>query len=275
MDDLINLITSILNKGWISSLIGILGIVIGIIYAKIPKEAKPVYTVKDLNLIGKDNALIPHEVSIYYGDTEIDRLNKTFIIFWNNGKKTIYGNKIVKDDRLKLVFHEGINILSAQVLSKTREVNKFTLEKDPSSNNEVYCDFDFLDPSDGVTIEVLYTGTKIYSENNNVNKIHKKTSKRMAFNKISGTIKEIPSGVKRMTPKFKILNTMYPLIVFFAGSLMTPFFLTTIEQGATIKKLLGALGIIVVISIVILLVRVYTFDMKPYPEILKVEGIDI
>jgi len=170
------------------------------------------YRTRSLRLIGKHKPNLPKEINILFKDKKVPRLTKTFVTIWNSGKKTIPGENIIEDDRLRICFDEKMKpqilyatdgtkvtivthdgkvyesdhdrdtvaekeeILKADVIKKTKDANKFEVKINESPPHEAICSFEYLDSGDGVLIELLHTG-----ENSP---------------KVKGTIKELPQGVK-------------------------------------------------------------------------------
>ncbi|MBJ8205611.1 hypothetical protein JDS91_30785 [Bacillus cereus] len=165
------------NQGWVGSFIGILGIVIALITTLIASKAKKrlVYQCKSLKVIGTDS-ITPNEIEITYKGKKVPRVIMTKITIWNVGKETINGSDIVNDDNLRLEIDKNEEIISLNIINKTRDVNKFTSFLDAKSNNTAILTFDYLDPNDGVTLEILHTDWKWNP-------------------KIKGSIKGLPKGL--------------------------------------------------------------------------------
>lgn len=169
-------IFNFLNHGWVGSVIGIIGILIAIITFALSKTKKRlVYQSKSLKIIGKDNTIIPNEIEITYKGKQVPRVIKTRLIIWNSGKETVNGIDIVTDDNLKLEINENEEIISIDILQRTRTVNKVDAFVDKTSKNKAMLTFDYLDPNDGVVLEILHTDLKWYPQ-------------------IKGTIKGLPKG---------------------------------------------------------------------------------
>jgi hypothetical protein len=137
---------------------------------------RPTYQYRALRLVRKGERAFPEEVEITFKGKSVIQLTMTHIILWNSGKAMLEGKNIVTDDPLRLEFNKPAEILRARVLKSTRESNKFKVEINPSSSNVVVCSFDYLDPGDGVVIELLHTVDD-------------------RFPKIMGTIRGVPKGV--------------------------------------------------------------------------------
>jgi len=166
-----------LSQGWVGSLIGIIGIVIGyILYRASLIGPRPVFQYRSLNLIEKEKQALPSDVEIFFRGKKVSRLTKTYIIFWNSGKSTLYGKDIVDDDPLRFSFGKDAEILRARIPKITKKMNKFEARINPKSPNEVIINFDYLDPNDGAVIEILHTSIQRTPE-------------------CKGTIRGVPKGI--------------------------------------------------------------------------------
>lgn len=174
----------LINQGWIGSLIGFLGILVGIVlYMKSKTRPRPACLIKSIRLIGKDYQELPSEVKILFNNNEVPRLTSTKIWLWNCGKETLRGSQVVDDDPLRCVFNPDDKILSAHIAAATRKVNKFSIILHPDKRNEALLNFDFLDPNDGVRVELLHTSKNLYPA-------------------VIGTIRGIPKGLIQVMTVF-------------------------------------------------------------------------
>lgn len=148
------------NQGWVGSIIGIVGILlgcIGIFSYKISKSSpKPSYQKSSLPLLGRTQDILPKDVKVIYKGQSVNRLTKTTLIIWNNGTEVLNGKDIVHKDPLRISFQEGDKILSHDVLKRTKDVNDFNLKKEEEFPHELYFDFSYLDPNDGISMEILH-----------------------------------------------------------------------------------------------------------------------
>lgn len=158
MDKLFNFF----NQGWVGAVIGILGVLIAIYtYKRTKIGPRLVYQLDSLKVIGKDGRT-PEEITIYYKGIKVPRIIKTTIIIWNSGTKTIDGVNIVKNDPLRLEFSDEEEIIAATILKRTKEVNEFEITSSSEQRNVLNIDFEYLDPKDGVSIEILHTDVRRY-----------------------------------------------------------------------------------------------------------------
>lgn len=172
------------NQSWFGSVVGLLGLLVGlgglILYRISRIGARPTSQMKTLRLIGQEEQELPKEVSILFKGDSVPRLSLTSWYFWNSGKETIQRSQIVGDDPLKCSFDDVDQILNAHAANYTRKVNKFAVEIPPDSKNEALLSFDFLDPGDGVRVDLLHTSRQRYPQ-------------------ISGTFRGIPKGILQIT----------------------------------------------------------------------------
>src|SRR4051812_36249317 len=110
-----------LNKGWLSTAVGALGIFIGVaLYLLSKRTGAPVYQIYSTRLIGHLQQL-PAEIVISAFGRKVTKLAKVAIVFWNGGTKTVNGSDIVVADPLRVEFAETAEILQAAMVSTTRE----------------------------------------------------------------------------------------------------------------------------------------------------------
>ena len=132
--------------------------------------------------------MLPADVDVIYRGEKVQSLAKTYISFWNAGRKTILGSEVVSADPVRFEADETeVKILSARIIRVTRDVDRAELEV---AGNTVLLKFDFFDPKDGVTLEVIHTG------------IGSRLDCR-------GTIRGIPQGIKNADGS-KLLNSLKP-----------------------------------------------------------------
>ena len=197
----------LLSQGWFGSLMGLLGLIVGIVglilYRNSRIGARPICTMSGLHLIGKAEQKLPSEVEIYYNGKKVHRLSQTHVILWNDGKATIQGDQIVSSDPLRLIFDEGTEILQASIAAVTRKVNNAKVLFYGPLNYADIC-FDYLDPGDGIRLELLHTSEKPYP-------------------KLLGSIKGIPKGVIIKEPSIissnNNSNTFVNLLIIFSTGL--------------------------------------------------------
>jgi hypothetical protein len=93
------------------------------------------------------------DIELLYKGSKLSDPRKATIYVWNSGNCTINADEIASADRLALGA-SNIQILSYEIARSTREVIDAKLE--PRSASETLLLFDFLDPGDGVVVEIFY-----------------------------------------------------------------------------------------------------------------------
>jgi uncharacterized membrane protein YbaN (DUF454 family) len=151
-------IKELLNQGWVSVVIGVVGIVLAfVLYRRSLVQQKLSYVRSSIQLTGLNSQFSP-DLKIFFKGRELELVTKSIVTFWNSGNATIEGGKIVATSPLRIVTSEGSEILDAAVSTATREANRFTVKLRDNLPNELECSFDYLDPNDGVIVSVLHTG---------------------------------------------------------------------------------------------------------------------
>lgn len=174
--DVVEFLKELLNPGWVSTTVSVVGLVVALLLYRASRiGGRLVYQKRGLRLIGPDQRVLPDGIEIRYKGQIVDRLTKTYLVFWNSGKVLLRGADIVEEDPLRCDFTSEARVLEVRLVSTSRTVNKFRATPDPTVASRVLISFDYLDPGDGATLEILHTDSSRYP-------------------KVDGTIKGVPSG---------------------------------------------------------------------------------
>jgi len=202
-----------LSQNLIGVSIGIIGIILGIIgiTSTIKSRTRPSLSYQDhsLQLIEKSKQLLPKNIEILFDGKPVTQLVKTYVTLWNSGNTTLYGSNIVVEDPLRLEFSKDAQILQAPVIKSNRDANKFISTIRANSPNIVDFNFDYLDPDDGVVVEILHTDIEPRP-------------------KIRGTIRGLPKGVNfwgsipsysapKTISKYKAIQRFFNIFYIIAG----------------------------------------------------------
>jgi hypothetical protein len=157
----VDILKTLLNPGWVGSLISLSGLIAALlIYRASRIGARPAFQARVLRLLSKENPALPSEVEVFFKGSSVPRLNRVQIVFWNAGTTLLRGSDIVQDDPLRFSFQTPGKILNASVAKVTRGTNKFAVTIPEDRPNELLCQFDYLDPGDGATIDLLHTAER-------------------------------------------------------------------------------------------------------------------
>lgn len=146
-------------KDWINYiglLIGLLLGIIGLIFTLRSRHGRPVWKYQSLVLVEGDLGLGSEGVQILCDGVAVSRLTKTYIVFWNHGESTIYGDKVLEP--IQCLFSEETQILKATLLARSRKSNLLDVEPSPPRSNRLLFTFHHLDQGHGGKIAVLHTG---------------------------------------------------------------------------------------------------------------------
>jgi hypothetical protein len=154
-------ILQFLSKPWVGSGLGILGILAAVVfYIRSRKNSRLSFQRDEIAIIGGSEAAFPKEVTISFADSPVDRVTATRYVIWNSGNTTLSGAQIVQSDPLRLELKSDGKVLRVSILRVSRPVNAAWLKPREAGANIVDIGFDYLDPNDGLAIEVLHTGPR-------------------------------------------------------------------------------------------------------------------
>lgn len=240
---MLNQFLDALAPGWVGSVIGLIGIVVGVgLYVFSRRRSVLAYRTLGIRVLGSASAKLSQDVTVQFRGRTIPRLTRSVVVLWNDGERTIAGQDIVANDPLRIEVGEGDSILSFTIVKTSRVVTQATGLIDIDRESCATIGFDFLDPNDGFVIEILHSGI----ERNPT---------------MAGTIRGIPSGPKnlgKVAPKgprpraFPFVRMdSFLLYVLFAASIalaLGSIVLSLLDTGAAIgtnsskRPVLGIIG---------------------------------
>ncbi|VVQ30700.1 hypothetical protein [Pseudomonas fluorescens] len=209
-------VQSLIEKPWFGSLLGIISFIAAIVfYFWSRKRTSLGYVHMGEHLLGSASDALPSAIVVQYNGMSIPRLTKSVLIFWNSGENTVLGSDIVTTDPLRFHVGDDGRILSIAVLQASRSVNDFSFLPTGNSTHEAAFNFNFLDPNDGVVVEILHTSTD-------------------RIPRIKGTLRGLPQGFrnfgqftrpkpqkkKRSGPLSALTTALFNPLVFFCACLL-------------------------------------------------------
>jgi hypothetical protein len=155
-------LTEILSNAleWAGSgtILGTLAILISIVIYLWSRERSVLsYTQYGERLLGLTTSGLPKDVTVQFRGSDIPRLTRTIVWFWNDGEKPFLRENLVAHDRLRLQMRDDGHILAATVLKQARNVCMFDVSLCSQTQKEIFVAFAFLDKKDGAVIEILHT----------------------------------------------------------------------------------------------------------------------
>jgi hypothetical protein len=218
--------------------LGIAGLVVGIVgillaiyfYHRSKRRVRISYTVDRTQLLGGHANVLPEEVSILYGGERIDNLTKDNMIVWNSGTESITRIEIMSPTLICLP--DGLKLLKISLLKTSQSPSQFNLivsspfqflphARSGEGRQSVQLDFEYLEPKQGINIELLLTGGG-------------------GLPTLSGVILGMPRGFQRYVPEqttnvFTItgyIMSLFGVLLTFIGALL--FLFSTIAKPTVV-----------------------------------------
>ncbi|MCM1565126.1 MAG: hypothetical protein FNP40_10855 [Dehalobacter sp. 4CP] len=155
-----SLIYGLATNPWlaiISTFIGILSLILGIIFfIKSKKTKNPKVQIRSINLL-RDSVEKFNGLQILYNGNKIPNVTVTKIALWNDGKDTINNSDIASADPLLIKCKDDYLILEAKIIYTKKESNDVKLHQIEQGKSYAI-EFDYLDFEEGAVIQVLHTG---------------------------------------------------------------------------------------------------------------------
>jgi len=139
----------------ISNLLALVGISFSFMfYFKSKKNKKPIYRIRNINLLEENISKIT-SVDISYQGNRIENLSISRIMIWNAGKETINNTDIAKNDKFRIEIDKEFKIFEHKLIFQKNLANGFKLTK--INDNVLEIDFDYFDYEEGIIIEIYHT----------------------------------------------------------------------------------------------------------------------
>jgi len=199
---------SLLNSWDLGTIFGVLGIIITIILFQISqRKMAPYYFIIDFFTLAQSSRE-GSPLKIFWGDSEVENVNKIQFAFYNSGKKPIKRSNVSCDIPLSIKCPESINLLASYVSKVSRKEIQLD-NKDDVKNNVVelrIINDEAFEQKDGFIVDILYTAKSEIVEKEW---------------RMDGRIFGIPKGIKRKNPKN--INKIDHIIIFIFSVLLTIF----------------------------------------------------
>jgi hypothetical protein len=157
-------LNNIVTEPWfqlLSLAVGVLGLSIAILTYWLSRRYKRIsVSRRSFSVIDRRRQPVPR-MKIFYDDKPIEDLRITKYLFWNSGKEPIRCSDFPDRERLVISAGQGVQILEAAILQSRSESCNCRLKQIDDSSYEIQ--FDYLDPRDGLVIQLSHTGSSIRS----------------------------------------------------------------------------------------------------------------
>lgn len=145
-------------SGWIIGAISLAAAFYYGVKGKAKKELSYLF-VKSERLISNGEKKVP-KLHLLFGDKEINDITITTCTVWNTGNQTINSTDLVDGYGLTIFPEENCRILDAQILAENNPCNRIDFENISEENVEI--EFDYMDPKQGATLQIIHEGDFIY-----------------------------------------------------------------------------------------------------------------
>ena len=123
------------------------------------KKKEFTYLSNSYKIIQKGKSIIP-QLQLTYENRNIEDLSITKYAIWNSGNEVINGSDVVSEKPLKIMANvDNAIILDTKVIVESEETNKFVIAERKEKFTTI--DFDYVDPRDGIVIQVVHTGKSL------------------------------------------------------------------------------------------------------------------
>lgn len=114
------------------------------------------YADSSLPVIEKGTSVF-EKLSVHYDNEQIERLTVTRVAIWNSGNEEIEESRFVNGKSISLHCDENAKILDAKIIQETDSDNQFRIAD--CLDHEIKLSMDYMNPKDGVVVQVIHTGS--------------------------------------------------------------------------------------------------------------------
>ena len=141
-----------------SLMLGFAGVILAFIFYFRSKPAKTISSVtRSFKVITERSQKIPNLV-VRINEKETSVVTLTRLSFWNSGNLDINFIDMAETNPLRLSKVNDANIFSLELNEQTTSSNQISLSKSDSDPNSYYIRFDYLNPGDGGSINIIHDG---------------------------------------------------------------------------------------------------------------------
>lgn len=97
------------------------------------------------------------KLSVHYDGESVEKVTVTRVAIWNSGNEEIEESRFVNGKSISLRCDDKTKILDAKIIQETDSDNHFRI--DECSEHEIKLSMDYMNPKDGVVVQVIHTGS--------------------------------------------------------------------------------------------------------------------
>lgn len=149
----------ILNKGWVGSCLGLLGIIFAYyFYRKSLRIPVPkISFMSDHAISWPGSEEFPPGIQVLFEDKTVPRVARSVIRIWNSGTGCLTKDLISEHDNLKFSLENGGEFLAVSLLKQSSSASNCNVQINQDKLSEAHVTFDFLNHDDGMVIGLIHT----------------------------------------------------------------------------------------------------------------------
>jgi hypothetical protein len=136
--------------------IGVVGLAIAIVIYALSRRYKRIwYDVRSFALVERERSTVPG-LEVTFEKKPVDALTISKACIWNSGNEALRYGDFAPTQRLLIEVGNKVQILEASIVQTSSKNCQCELER--AGGNSYAIKFDFLDPSDGLVVQIAHTG---------------------------------------------------------------------------------------------------------------------
>ena len=120
------------------------------------KRQKLLYQTSGIQYFEEGDYALPSDVTMTFRGKKVMRLAKTTFILWNGGTDVLRGEDIIAHDAIRICLPSNGTILNHSIVAETNKANLVVTKPKLDASNELTITYEYLNPNDGVVIQVLH-----------------------------------------------------------------------------------------------------------------------
>lgn len=136
--------------------VGLIGIIITVVALYFSRKVKRLgYSRRSFNLVRKNRSSLS-SLEVRFNGRQVQALTITKVLIWNTGTEAIRSSDLAPKEKLRLSMSGSAELLESEIIQSNSESCNWRLGE--LEEKEQVIEFDFLDPADGIVLQVAHTG---------------------------------------------------------------------------------------------------------------------
>jgi hypothetical protein len=137
--------------------VGIFGIVLAVLFYVFSRRYKRVwYVVRSFTLVQRERVTVS-QLQVLFSNKPVQALTISKIALWNSGNDVLRHKDFPPMDSLRIAAVDGVDILDASIIQVNSDSSECVIRRKAANSFEM--EFEFLDPREGIVVEIAHTGT--------------------------------------------------------------------------------------------------------------------